>query len=63
MQASKRADFIRNFVLPQGLFDKLRATHPHLSLKDCQPVPQALQQLKHFQIASGSTSTAQRINP
>ena len=44
VQASRRADFIRSFVLPQGLFDKLRATHPQLSLKDCQLVAQALRQ-------------------
>ena len=35
VQASRRADFIRSFALRQGLFDKLRAIHPQLSLKDC----------------------------
>lgn len=39
-----RAEHIRRYVLPKGLFDKLRKKHPQLTLKDCQLVGQALRQ-------------------
>ena len=58
VQASRRADFIRSFVLPQGLFDKLRATHPQLSLKDCQLVAQALRQFFLAKLKSGTQTVA-----
>ena len=44
LRRARRADFIRQFTLPQGLFDKLRQRHPQLTLKDCQLVAQALRQ-------------------
>jgi hypothetical protein len=44
LRHTRRADFIRQYTLPQGLFDKLRQRHPHLTLKDCQLVAQALRQ-------------------
>lgn len=44
LRRARRADFIRSFTLPRGLFEKLRAKHPQLSLKDCQLVAQALRQ-------------------
>lgn len=40
----RREAYIRNFTLPQGLFEKLRKQHPHLTLKDCQLVSQGLRQ-------------------
>ncbi len=40
----RREAYIRSFVLPPGLFAKLRAQYPHLSLKDCQLVAQGLRQ-------------------
>jgi len=43
-----RAEFIRNYAFPPGLFNKLRTKQPHLSLKDCQLVSHAL---RHFFIA------------
>jgi hypothetical protein len=44
LRRARRADFIRQYTLPQGLFEKLRARHPQLTLKDCQLVAQALRQ-------------------
>jgi hypothetical protein len=44
LRRAKRADHIRSFVLPKGLFDKLRQQRPALSAKDCQLVAQALRQ-------------------
>ena len=42
--ALRRDACIRNFPLPQGLFDKLRKQHPHLTLKECQLVAHGLRQ-------------------
>lgn len=39
-----RAEFIRNFTLPRGLFDKLRAKRPQLDTKELQLVAHALRQ-------------------
>jgi hypothetical protein len=44
LRRAKRADYIRNFVLPKGLFEKLRQRRPALTTKDCQLVAQALRQ-------------------
>lgn len=44
LRRARRADFIHAYALPQGLFEKLRAKHPQLTLKDCQLVAQALRQ-------------------
>jgi hypothetical protein len=41
---ARRADFIRKYTLPPGLFEKLRQKRPELSLKDCQLVGHALRQ-------------------
>jgi hypothetical protein len=41
---ARREQFIREFALPPGLYEKLREKHPHLSLKDCQLVGHALRQ-------------------
>jgi len=50
--ALRREAYIRNFTLPQGLFDKLRQRHPHLTLKECQLVAHGLRQffLAHLKI-------------
>lgn len=42
--ALRREAFIRSAELPRGLFDKLQARHPQLTLKDCQLVAHALRQ-------------------
>ncbi|MFZ1546167.1 MAG: hypothetical protein WAT12_03585 [Candidatus Nitrotoga sp.] len=39
-----REAYIRGFVLPKGLFEKLRQRHPHLTTKECQLVSQGLRQ-------------------
>jgi hypothetical protein len=39
-----RAEFIRSYVFPKGLFDKLQRKRPELTLKDCQLVAHALRQ-------------------
>lgn len=52
LRRTRRADFIRQFTLPQGLFDKLRQRHPQLTLKDCQLVAQALRQFFLAHLAS-----------
>ncbi|WP_269532488.1 hypothetical protein [Chitinimonas sp. BJYL2] len=41
---AQRAEFIRHYTLPQGLYAKLQQKHPQLSLKDCQLVGQGLRQ-------------------
>lgn len=53
LRRSRREAYIRDFLLPQGLFDKLRARHPHLSLKDCQLVAQGLRQFFLAYLKSG----------
>ncbi len=50
---TRRADFIRSYTLPRGLFDKLRQRHPQLSQKDCQLVAQALRQYFLAYLAGG----------
>lgn len=48
-----RAEFIRSYTLPPGLFDKLRRKHPQLSLKDCQLIGQGLRQFFLAYLKSG----------
>lgn len=49
----RRAEFIREFSLPPGLYDKLREKHHDLSLKDCQLVGHALRQFFLAYLKSG----------
>jgi hypothetical protein len=49
----RREAFIRNFSLPQGLFDRLRSRHPGLSLKECQLVAHGLRQFFLAYLKSG----------
>lgn len=51
--ALRREAFIRNAELPKGLFEKLRARHPHLTLKDCQLVAHGLRQFFLAHLKSG----------
>lgn len=51
--ASRREAYIRDFVLPRGLFDKLIERHPRLTLKDCQLVSQGLRQFFLAHLKSG----------
>jgi hypothetical protein len=50
---ARRVEFIREFSLPPGLYDKLRQKHPELSLKDCQLVGHALRQFFLAYLKSG----------
>lgn len=49
----RREAFIRNVELPRGLFDKLRARHPHMTVKDCQLVAHGLRQFFLAYLKSG----------
>jgi len=51
--AYRREVFIREAVLPRGLYDKLRQRRPELSLKDCQLVGNALRQFFLAYLKSG----------
>ncbi len=51
--ALRREDYIRHAELPRGLFDKLRARHPQLTLKDCQLVAHGLRQFFLAHLKSG----------
>ncbi len=48
-----RAEYIRHYTFPPGLFDKLRKKHPELSLKDCQLVANGLRQFFLTYLKSG----------
>lgn len=50
---ARRVEFIREFSLPPGLYDKLRGKYPDLSLKDCQLVGHALRQFFLAYLKSG----------
>jgi hypothetical protein len=49
----RRESHIRNFELPKGLFDKLRAKRPELTHKDCQLVAHGLRQFFLAHLKSG----------
>lgn len=49
----KREAYIRSFILPKGLFEKVMHKHPHLSTKDCQLVAQGLRQFFLAHLKSG----------
>ncbi len=49
----QREAHIRNFELPKGLFEKLRAKRPELTHKDCQLVAHALRQFFLAHLKSG----------
>jgi len=49
----RREAYIRGFVLPMGLFEKLRQHHPHLTPKECQLVSHGLRQFFLAHLKSG----------
>ena len=53
IQALRREAFVRTAELPRGLFEKIRAHHPQLSLKDCQLVAHGLRQFFLAYLKSG----------
>lgn len=48
-----RAEFIRGYRLPPGLYTRLQAKRPELTLKDCQLTAQALRQFFLAYLKSG----------
>ena len=48
-----RADYIRSYRFPSGIFAKFQARRPELSLKDCQLVGRALRQFFLAHLKSG----------
>ena len=50
----RRDAYIRSFVLPRGLFEKLRKNHPQLTLKQCQLVAHGLRQFFMAHLKSGN---------
>jgi hypothetical protein len=53
LRRARRAEFIRSYVFPRGLFDALRQRHPQLTQKDCQLVALALRQFFGAYLAGG----------
>lgn len=49
----RRESYIRSFVLPTGLFEKLRQHYPQLSAKECQLVSHGLRQFFLAHLKSG----------
>jgi hypothetical protein len=49
----RREAYIRSFILPKGLYEKLREHHPKLTMKDCQLVSQGLRQFFQGHLKSG----------
>src|SRR5882724_1809750 len=50
---ARRADFIRVYTLPKGLFDRLKKKRPHLTDKDCSLVARGLRQFFLSYLNSG----------
>ena len=48
-----RADYIRTYMFPKGIFGKLRAKRPELTIKDCQLTARALRQFFLAHLKSG----------
>lgn len=48
-----RADYIRTYMFPKGIFERLQARRPELSLKDCQLTARALRQFFLAHLKSG----------
>jgi hypothetical protein len=53
LRQARRAEFIRQYLLPRGLFEQLRKQRPGLTPKDCQLVAQALRQFFLAYLAGG----------
>ena len=49
----RRAEFIRTYELPRGLYDKLRERRPQLSAKDCSLVARGLRKFFLAHLSSG----------
>ena len=52
-RTAARADYIRSYTFPKGLFEKLRVKRPELTFKDCQLTGHALRQFFLTHLKSG----------
>ena len=53
LRAAQRAEYIRTYTFPNGLFERLRKRRPELSTKDCQLISRALRQFFLAYLKSG----------
>lgn len=53
LRKARRAEYIRSYTLPAGLFERLRKQRPELTIKDCQLVSHALRQFFLAYLKSG----------
>jgi hypothetical protein len=53
LRKARRAEYIRSFTLPHGLFERLQKHHPQLTQKDCQLVSKGLRQFFLAYLQSG----------
>lgn len=53
LRLAQRAEYIRTYTLPAGLYERLRKRRPELGLKDCQLVSHALRQFFLAYLKSG----------
>jgi hypothetical protein len=53
LRAARRAEYIRTFLLPKGLYEKLQKIHPQLTTKDCELVGKGLRQFFLAYLKSG----------
>jgi hypothetical protein len=58
LRRARRAEFIRAYVFPRGLFAALQQKHPQLTQKDCQLVAQALRQFFDAYLRGGGKRVA-----
>lgn len=52
-QQAAQAEYIRTYMFPPGLFEKLRAKRPELAIKDCQLIAHGLRQFFLAHLKSG----------
>jgi hypothetical protein len=57
-RAAAQAEYVRSYVLPVGLYDKLRQKRINLTLKECQLVGQGLRQFFLAYLRSGCQPVA-----
>ncbi len=53
LRRAAQAEYIRTYMFPPGLFDKLRGKRPQLALKECQLIAHALRQFFLAHLKSG----------
>ncbi len=53
LRTAQRAEYINNFSLPPGIYDRLQKRRPELTLKDCQLVSKGVRQFFLAYLKSG----------